>query len=652
MADVFISYKAEEFNDANWVKQTLETNGISCWMAPMSIPGGSNYAVEIPQAIRAANVFVLILSEKSQLSKWVPRELDQAINEGKTILPFMLENCPLRDDFNFYLSNVQRYAAYENKSVAIERMIHQIRAILNATEQSKYEPDENVKGEKRVEENWNPNESISDLEKVEELCKSKPQKSNRIQKAKPKENKKSNLKLLFVAIGIVAFIFVIVMISTAIVIGSRVTIAGKKYNKSDSYITVNDVELSAEDIAALSEFKKLSGIYITNCEIPANSLNSIFKTAEYRVELVNCGLTNEELSKVSFKNVTANAICLDGNEGLSDLNGISALGEKLQDLSFNGCSVIDISFVEALSSLRKLAFDSNNVDDISVLNKCIKLEKLSAANNSIKSLSSLSACTKLEEVSVGSNELFNLNGLEPCILIKKIYASNNSINDINGIQNATLLTEVDLSDNDVEDITILSKSKDNLKKLNLSNNRIENIDALNGCVLIAELDISHNSIETLDSLSALTAIISINVSYNRITDVTGLKSSKKLIDVDLSNNMISDISSLSFDSSAYSISLDVSYNTIASLAVPNIRYKYLSLFGNPISDFSAVNETNGSTLVFGYASNIDFEALGNANYYDYYIIDCPLDKQVGISGILGSNKVHFVSEEELINLGE
>ena len=66
-------------------------------MAPACIPGGSSYAVEIPQAIRECKVFVLILSEKSQLSKWVPRELDQAINAGKTVMPFMLENCSLKD---------------------------------------------------------------------------------------------------------------------------------------------------------------------------------------------------------------------------------------------------------------------------------------------------------------------------------------------------------------------------------------------------------------------------------------------------------------------------------------------------------------------------------------------------------------------------
>lgn len=130
--DIFISYKAEEYEEAEWVRSTLEYNGISCWMAPECIAGGSNYAREIPKAIRECRVFVLILSEKSQGSQWVPRELDQAINEKKTIMPFMLENCALRDDFSFYLSNVQRYEAYANKSAAMEKMVREIRALIQA----------------------------------------------------------------------------------------------------------------------------------------------------------------------------------------------------------------------------------------------------------------------------------------------------------------------------------------------------------------------------------------------------------------------------------------------------------------------------------------------------------------------------------------
>ena len=122
MSDVFISYKTEDEAQARWVRDTLETNGISCWMAPGSIPGGSSYAAEIPAAIRGCRAFVLVLSQQTQASRWVPRELDQAINCGKVVLPFMLEDCALRDDFNFYLTNVQRYNAYENKAAAMEKL--------------------------------------------------------------------------------------------------------------------------------------------------------------------------------------------------------------------------------------------------------------------------------------------------------------------------------------------------------------------------------------------------------------------------------------------------------------------------------------------------------------------------------------------------
>lgn len=133
--EVFISYKSEDENQAQWLKSVLETNGISCWMAPASIPGGSNYAKEIPQAIENCRVFVVVLTKRCQDSIWVPKELDLALNSKKPVMPFVLENCQLNDDFNFYLSNVQRYAAYQNKTAAAEQMLQDIRALLHVKQE-------------------------------------------------------------------------------------------------------------------------------------------------------------------------------------------------------------------------------------------------------------------------------------------------------------------------------------------------------------------------------------------------------------------------------------------------------------------------------------------------------------------------------------
>ena len=135
MKEVFISYSTKDSVSAETVRDVLETNGLSCWMAPRDIPGGSNYTKEIPIAIRGCSVFVLILSENAQSSHWVLKELDSAVNAGKVILPFMLEDCILNDEFNFLLTGAQRYAAYQKKAEALETLIRRIRGILDTPDE-------------------------------------------------------------------------------------------------------------------------------------------------------------------------------------------------------------------------------------------------------------------------------------------------------------------------------------------------------------------------------------------------------------------------------------------------------------------------------------------------------------------------------------
>lgn len=130
MQDVFISYSTQDQFDADLIKRVLESNGITCWMAPDSIPTGSNYAREIPNAIRNTKIFLLLLSNAAQASNWVPIELTSAINDQKVIIPFMLENCELSEDFTFYLSRFQRLAAYQQRQNAIKQLVSQINSIL------------------------------------------------------------------------------------------------------------------------------------------------------------------------------------------------------------------------------------------------------------------------------------------------------------------------------------------------------------------------------------------------------------------------------------------------------------------------------------------------------------------------------------------
>lgn len=126
MKRVFISYKSEELAKAKAVAKYLEDRSIPCWMAPRNIPIGSNYAKEIPQAIRACNFFILMLSEKAQQSQWINREVSLAIGKNMEIMPLQLEACQLTDEYTYYLTNVQIYPLYEDQDHVLQEVVERI----------------------------------------------------------------------------------------------------------------------------------------------------------------------------------------------------------------------------------------------------------------------------------------------------------------------------------------------------------------------------------------------------------------------------------------------------------------------------------------------------------------------------------------------
>lgn len=120
---VFISYSSRDSKEVKQVTAMLEAAGIPYWKAPEMIPAGSNYAREIPRAIGECEVFLLMISESSQDSIWVEKEIDCAINARKTIVPLKLSEVPLSDMFRFYLNNVQTIFCPDS----FEESIHQLR---------------------------------------------------------------------------------------------------------------------------------------------------------------------------------------------------------------------------------------------------------------------------------------------------------------------------------------------------------------------------------------------------------------------------------------------------------------------------------------------------------------------------------------------
>lgn len=129
---IFISYSSKQYEIALNIKNMIEKQGVSTWMAPQSIFPGGDYASDIPDAIEGCMIFLLLLSTESQKSKWVPKELDLAIDFEKVIIPFHIDNEDIIKEFYFRLTNVQRIEAYENIALSCQNLLQKINDFLNS----------------------------------------------------------------------------------------------------------------------------------------------------------------------------------------------------------------------------------------------------------------------------------------------------------------------------------------------------------------------------------------------------------------------------------------------------------------------------------------------------------------------------------------
>lgn len=116
--DVFISYSSQNKEAAQAICHALEHNEIRCWMAPRDIPYGAQYGDVIDDAIKTCKVVVVLFSETAASSQWVNGELNVAFEEQKTIIPFRLDQTPLKGQTRVMLNQrhwIDAYPDYKTK---------------------------------------------------------------------------------------------------------------------------------------------------------------------------------------------------------------------------------------------------------------------------------------------------------------------------------------------------------------------------------------------------------------------------------------------------------------------------------------------------------------------------------------------------------
>ncbi len=102
--DVFLSFSSKDAAIGSEMCDALEQYGVRCWMAPRDIVPGKRYTEQIIDAIVSSRAFVLIVSSNSNSSQHVIREVEKAVRQKITIIPFRIEDIPPTKDMDYLIS--------------------------------------------------------------------------------------------------------------------------------------------------------------------------------------------------------------------------------------------------------------------------------------------------------------------------------------------------------------------------------------------------------------------------------------------------------------------------------------------------------------------------------------------------------------------
>lgn len=190
----------------------------------------------------------------------------------------------------------------------------------------------------------------------------------------------------------------------------------------------------------------------------------------------------------------------------------------------------------------------------------------------------------LEYLNLNNKNIENLSGIEFAKNLKKIDLSYNKIEEIRPLSSLILLEELNLSDNEITDISNIKYLK-NLKRLDLSN-VVRNLNIEDEIVELDDLnEDTHNSIKNISPISDLPNLVELNLSNNEISDISPLLNLNNLQKLNLSGNSISNISDINKIKSLINLNL-------SNQVIINDRIKILENYLN--LDYSVTDEKNNT----------------------------------------------------------
>jgi len=112
VAEVFVSYSSQDFEEVHGIVDRLREVGVSVWMDEGGIGAAALWSEAIVEAINDCKVLIMMVSGHSTSSPNVVKEVMLASESGKVILPVYLEEAEIPSRLKYQLTGIQHLEAY------------------------------------------------------------------------------------------------------------------------------------------------------------------------------------------------------------------------------------------------------------------------------------------------------------------------------------------------------------------------------------------------------------------------------------------------------------------------------------------------------------------------------------------------------------
>ena len=103
---VFISHSSKDKSAADTICNALESNGLTCWIAPRDIVFGTDWSAAIVAGLEECPAVVVILSQNSNASEQVRREVQRSFEKQKVVIPIRIDDVWPTASMEYYLAPV------------------------------------------------------------------------------------------------------------------------------------------------------------------------------------------------------------------------------------------------------------------------------------------------------------------------------------------------------------------------------------------------------------------------------------------------------------------------------------------------------------------------------------------------------------------